>query len=262
MLICDYYAVFSIWVAEDTSGLIFVDHDNLSKYFIIFWHFSTFWFLGLQANKGMLKTIFLRRTSVTDATFILVEKARQTPVKFDDMGKLADYALKMEEWFRTYTNTNVSRELQQFQQTSQGKSYIEFECVRYIFNPKNRSFEPFQLEVGGKNSDLYALSKGLTGFEVNRRMDLSGPNEILFVLSSFWQGIVEEFSGIFYLYQFSMLQIWYFYAYYYMGMVLTAIIIGSGIIKVLVSTAAQEKVHSFYNLRFSKWLPFTVMLKC
>ena len=36
--------------------------------------------------------------------------------------------------------------------------------------------------------------------------------------------------------------IWYFYAYYYMGMVLTSIIIGSGLIKVFVSESAQRKV--------------------
>ncbi|KAJ3358499.1 hypothetical protein HDU91_005206 [Kappamyces sp. JEL0680] len=261
VLIADYYAVFSLWVSEETSGLIFEDHDMLSKYFIIFWHFSTFWFLALQANKGTLKTLFLTKTDVSNATFILVEKARQSPVKFDDMGKLAEYAQQMEQWFRNYTNTNVSRELKEFQSTKQGKLYIEFECVRYIFNPKLASFEPFQLQVSGSNSSLHALSKGLTGFEAATRVDLSGPNEILFVMSTFWQGIVKEFSGIFYLYQFVMLQIWYFYAYYYMGMVLTAIIVGSGIVKVLVATAAQEKVlematfHGFARvLRDNRWI--------
>jgi cation-transporting ATPase 13A3/4/5 len=51
-----------------------------------------------------------------------------------------------------------------------------------------------------------------------------------------------RFSGGFYLYQLLVLIIWYFYAYYYMGLVLTVIIIGSGMVKVVVSEAAQKKV--------------------
>ena len=242
VLVADYYAAFAFWQNEDSSGLLFGDHDNLSKVFIVFWHFSTLWFLGLQANKGSLKALFLSQTDLSEASYILVEKARQAPVKFDEMGRLADMAQSLELWFRNYTNTNVSRELNPLQKTASGRIYIEFECVRYIYNQKAICFEPYMLSVGGKNEDLHKLRSGLRSRDVNERLELSGPNEILFTMMTFYEGIVKEFSGVFYLYQFVMLQIWYFYAYYYMAAVLTLIIVGSGVTKVLVAGTAQQRV--------------------
>ena len=249
ILIADYYAIFSVWLPEDSSGLVFGDHEHLSKIFIFFWHFTSIWFLALQAVKGGLQTAFLIESDINDAEYVLIEKPRPGTVKSDEMGRLAEYVQQLEQWFRQYTNTNVTREVQEFKVTNSNKKFIEFECVRYIFNSKLSKFEPFQLPLHGTNADLHKYSKGLSNFEFNNRLELTGPNAILFTELSFFGGIIKEFSGVFYLYQFLMLQIWYFYAYYYMGIVLTLIITGSGVVKVMVASASQRRILEMATFR-------------
>ena len=248
-LIADYYAVFSIWLIKDSSGMIFDDHDHLSKIFIIFWHFSTLWFLTLQIAKGSLKTAFLVETDINDAEYVSIEKVRSATVKFDDMGRLAEYAQRFEQWLRNSTNTNVNREVKEFEKTNGNKKYVEFECVRYIYNSKILKFEPFQHSLNGTNADLHKYSVGLSHLDSNSRLEMCGPNEILFTKLSFLEGLIKEFSGIFYLYQFAMLEIWYFYAYYHMGVVLTAMIVSSGVVKVLVAAAAQDRILQMVHFK-------------
>jgi cation-transporting ATPase 13A3/4/5 len=248
VLIGDYYEIFASW-SRKNDRLIFINHSNLSKVFIVFWHFTLAWFLTLQTKKSSMKTLFLSPTEVTNAEFVLVEKTRATTVQSGDMGRLVEIAQKVESWLRNYTKTNISREIKPMRTTRSGRIYVEFECVRYIYNEKINSFEPYKFRVAENNAELIAMKKGLSENEALDRMELSGPNQILFEKNTFWEGIKKEFSGIFYLYQLMMLLIWYFYAYYYMGLVLTTIIIGSGIIKVLVSNAAQQRVLEMATYR-------------
>ncbi|KAJ3311136.1 hypothetical protein HDV04_003099 [Boothiomyces sp. JEL0838] len=239
-LVCDYYEVFAIW-SNSNQKLIFVDHDNLSKVFVFFWHVTTIWFLALQYNKSFLKTWFLTPTDIPNATFILVEKRRQKAVKNDEMGQIVMWAQKIESYF-SKNKVSVSRDLKNLQITRSGRMYIEFECVRYVFSTKRNRFEPYQFNLGSTNKEILALASGISEEEAENRIELSGPNQILFAVDTLGQGLWKEFTGIFYLYQLMMLFIWYFYAYYYMGLVLTVIIIGSGVMKVFVSNAAQQRV--------------------
>ncbi|KAJ2995705.1 hypothetical protein HDV02_000543 [Globomyces sp. JEL0801] len=259
IIICDYYEVFGRYA--DNNHLLFGNHDNLSLIFILVWHLSTGWFLGLHCYKGKLKTWFLAPVPISDASHILIEKKRQTPVRTEDMGDLVQWLQDVESKIRAATNTNVTKEIIELQYTQNGRGYIEFECVRYILNRKTDTFEPFVFSCGSSNSELIRQSKGLTSKEADERIEMSGNNEILFKMNSFLEGIVKEFSGIFYLYQLMTLTIWYFYAYYYMGLVLTCIIIGSGITKVIVSAKAQKRVLEMATFigtakvyRDSKWI--------
>ncbi|KAJ3272481.1 hypothetical protein HDV01_005551 [Terramyces sp. JEL0728] len=239
-LVCDYYEVFAIW-SNSNQRLIFVDHDNLSKVFVFFWHVTTAWFLGLQFKKGFLKTWFLTPTDIANSTYILVEKRRQKAVKNDEMGQIVMLAQKIESYF-SKNKISVSKDLKPLQITRSGRMYVEFECVRYVFSTKRNMFEPYRFNLGSTNKEIIGLSGGISEEEAENRIELSGPNQILFTVDTLGQGLWKEFTGIFYLYQLMMLFIWYFYAYYYMGMVLTAIIVGSGIMKVIVSNAAQQRV--------------------
>ncbi|KAI8917468.1 hypothetical protein BC831DRAFT_406937 [Entophlyctis helioformis] len=133
--------------------------------------------------------------------------------------------------------------------TNNGRRYIEFECVRYVFDQTTGSFEPYKFTIGPKHSDLVRQSAGLSSSEAERRHELDGPNQIVFRVDTFAKGIIKEFTGIFYIYQLMMLLIWYYYAYYYMGIVLSVVIIGSGVVKVIVSTNAQKRVLEMATFR-------------
>jgi cation-transporting ATPase 13A3/4/5 len=240
VLVIDYYEIFHRFAGKST--MIFEDHANLSKVFIIYWHLTTLWFLIIHAKRTSLTTFFLSQSNVDEAEFVLVEVQRQNMVQSTDLGKMVEFAHRIESFFKKFTKSNVSKELVELQHTKSGLIYIEYECVRYIYNSKVAVFEPYKFKFGALNCDVFQTANGLTDGEAINRIELSGPNEILFSQSSFWISVQKEFSGIFYLYQMMTLSIWYFYAYYYMGMLLTVTIIASGIVKVMVSLSAQKKV--------------------
>jgi cation-transporting ATPase 13A3/4/5 len=92
--------------------------------------------------------------------------------------------------------------------TSGGRRYIEFECVRYVYDERHRTFLPYNFNVGPSFADLHKQSNGLTTNDAHQRMELVGPNAIHFEGDTFAIGLVKEFSGIFYLYQMMTLWIW------------------------------------------------------
>ncbi|KAI9349302.1 hypothetical protein DFJ73DRAFT_789982 [Zopfochytrium polystomum] len=133
------------------------------------------------------------------------------------------------------------------QVTSQGRRFIEFECVRYVYDDRYGNFFPYNFTVGPTFADLHLQKVGLRSADANDRMELVGPNAIVFPEDTFLSALFKEFSSVFYVYQMMMLWIWYYYAYYYMGLVLTLVIVASGLGKVVVFLRAQKRVLSMAN---------------
>lgn len=190
LLTFDYYEIFHKYAGQTT--MVFDNHSNLSKVFIAYWHLMTVWFLVYYTKGTSLVTFFMANCGVQQASHILVEVQRQTQVKAADLGRLVEIAQKIESWFKKYTKSNVSKELVPLQRSNSGHPFIEYECVRYIFNTKSSVFEPYQFKVGENNFDILASAKGITDSEAQRRMELSGPNEILFTFSSFATALKQE----------------------------------------------------------------------
>ncbi|KAJ3127047.1 hypothetical protein HK098_006844 [Nowakowskiella sp. JEL0407] len=246
VLILDYYAVFSGLTFRD-EAMVFVNHTNLSKAFILVWHMTTVWFLILKANGGHNLTYFGRRCPLANATMVKIKKRIEPPVYLAGMGWIAVRVRRIEQLLRKATRTDVSVHVvpvynnELLDNTGQGR-YIEFECVRYIFDEKTNSFEAGVANVGPSHSDLHAQSRGLTSKEARLRRDRIGPNAIMFPADGWFSALSKEFSSFFYIYQMMMLFIWFYYSYYYMGLVLTAVIVISGFGKVFVFLRAQRRV--------------------
>ena len=242
IVIADYYEVFSGYNYRD-SALLLGNHDNLSFVFIILWHVMAIWFITIKLNSSSLQTYFYCRTALSSSTHILVEKRVDASVAMNHgADPIVDFVTRIEATLKHFSPTEKTTKLTSVKFTPQGRQYIEFECVRYVFDSVTQSFQPCSFHTGPKNSDLVAQSVGLTASEAERRIELNGFNEIVFRVDTFAAGVIKEFTGIFYIYQLMMLLIWYYYAYYYMGIVITAVIVGSGIVKVVVSTTAQKRV--------------------
>eukprot|EP00842_Homolaphlyctis_polyrhiza_P007118 jgi/Hompol1/996/HPOL_001171-RA len=241
IVIADYYEVFSGYSSRN-SALIFGDHESLSMIFIGLWHLMAVWFVMLQINSTWLQTYFAVRAPLAAASHVLIEKDIAMAVKFKNLGWMVEQVQRIEKVLRRLTKTDRSTKMTSVKYTNTGRRYIEFECVRYVFDQATGSFEPFHFPIGPSCAQLLEQASGLSSTEAELRYELAGPNEIVFKVDSFSQGIIKEFTGLFYIYQLMMLLIWYYYAYYYMGIVLTAVIVGSGIVKVLVATDAQRRV--------------------
>ncbi|KAJ3068122.1 hypothetical protein HK102_007250, partial [Quaeritorhiza haematococci] len=265
ILTLDYYGVFASINYAEESFMLFINHDTLSRVFILVWHVVTVWFLTLKIGQARQDTYFGRRCSLLEAEMVLVEKRIETPVYLAGMGAIVEKVRRMEKVLRRATRTDVSVHIVPVKQTSShngasGRRYIEFECVRYVYDEKSSSFEQTSFLVGPTFADMHRQIGGLSSAEGKARLELVGANEISFPADTFWTGMVKEFTGYFYIYQMMSLAIWYYYAYYYMGLVLTAVIVISGLFKVSVSIKAQRRVlqmasfHGKVNvLRDSKW---------
>ena len=94
------------------------------------------------------------------------------------------------------------------QLTSQGRRYIEFETVRYVYDDRYFTFLPYNFTVGPTFSDLLKQKGGLVSTDANDRSELVGPNAIVFPEDTFVSALFKEFSSAFYVYQMMVLWIW------------------------------------------------------
>ncbi|KAI9317824.1 hypothetical protein DFJ73DRAFT_967558 [Zopfochytrium polystomum] len=221
ILVLDYYAVFAQFGFREESDMIFYDHNLLSKVFILVWHFVTIWFIGLMILQDAADSYYGKRVPLSRASFVVVEKRAMEAVALANQGALVSWVRRTETAFRRWTGTDVALFTADVKTTSRGRRYIEFECVRYVYDDLYCTFLPFNFKVGPTFSDLHRQKVGLTEAESLERTELVGPNQIVFPADTFTSALKKEFSSIFYVYQMMVLWIWYYYAYYYMGMVLT-----------------------------------------
>ncbi|KAJ3121430.1 hypothetical protein HK100_012392, partial [Physocladia obscura] len=247
VLVLDYYAVFSGFNFREESDLLFNDHELLSSVFIVSWHFVLVWFLGLKVIQDKSDSYFSKRVPISEASMVQVEKKVPEPVAIANMGSVAEWVRKIEAKARIYFKIEHSATMVPVQLTSTGRRFIEFECVRYVYDERNGRFQPYSFTVGPTCADLHTQSNGLTSTESRNRSELVGPNAIAFPADTFYSAMGKEFSGIFYVYQMMSLWVWMYYGYYYMGVVLTFVIVSSGISKVQVFLTAQRRVLSMAN---------------
>lgn len=178
-----------------------------------------------------------------NAEFVLVSRECEPQILQPNMGILVEYLHKFQDYaknaFLNYASFNsVLIPLRKVDRTIS----VDFECVRYVYDQVRHSFFPFEFQTAKTDIEFHMQSRGLSTNESIFRRNLTGPNEILFIKEDILQMLWDEFSGIFYLYQYLMLIIWYYFAYYYMAAVLTVVIVLSGVLKVLVSSEQQKKV--------------------
>lgn len=239
----DYYELFAGAVPYPYT-MLFMDHDNLSRIFIVVWHLSAIWFVCLQTSSAFLLTSFLIKTPVSySPDYILISKYVEPEViQNQSLGKLVELVHAIERPFRKLMRMNQKRTLVEVKYMDKRTPFVEFECIRYVFDSALGSFEPFDFHLGSTNEEIHARSNGLSSNEAARRLNMNGPNQILFERDDFFTALLREFSGIFYLYQSLMLVIWWYYSYYYMAFVLTSVIVASGVIKIIVAQDSQRRV--------------------
>lgn len=97
--------------------------------------------------------------------------------------------------------------------TSSGTKYFVYQCTRFVYHPETEIFTPHQFHLGDTIGELAALTKGLTTEEANLRRELIGPNFIEVYVPNFIVALFREFSSFFYIYQFTVLWLFYYYAY-------------------------------------------------
>lgn len=97
--------------------------------------------------------------------------------------------------------------------TRTGTKYFVYQCTRYVYHPETQLFSPHEFELGDTNADLAKQTEGLTTDEAARRKELIGANFISVYVPNVPMAILREFSSFFYIYQFTVLWLFYYFAY-------------------------------------------------
>ncbi|RKO92078.1 E1-E2 ATPase-domain-containing protein [Blyttiomyces helicus] len=239
--VADYYGAFAGLDFRDNE-MLFVNHDNLSTIFVILWHLSVVWFVSIKIASSRALTFFSVRCPLARATTVVIKRKREEPIRLSNSGRVVEFVQIIENSFRRLTRTDYTVSVVEVEQTSGGRRFIPYECVRYVFDEKSRTFEPTRFLLGPTCADLHKQGGGLASREAFFREELIGNNEIAFPADTFASMLLKEFSGFFYIYQMMTLFVWYYYGYYYMGIVLTIVIVCAGLLKVTVALRSQRKV--------------------
>ncbi|KAG5459394.1 MAG: E1-E2 ATPase-domain-containing protein, partial [Olpidium bornovanus] len=120
--------------------------------------------------------------------------------------------------------------------------FVEFQCTRYVYDENSERFDPYQFDLGSTQAEVLAQKDGLDTAEHQIRYELLGPNFISVEVGSFWRAMAQEFSSPFYLYQLMCLWVWYYFAYFNMGLVQTCVILISAVIKVILRLRSEQRV--------------------
>ncbi|KAJ1926895.1 hypothetical protein IWQ60_003410 [Tieghemiomyces parasiticus] len=231
MLTADYYGKF----IGPPFSLAHQNFDLSAKLFIASWHFMAAWFLGLNVTRARLRNFFRIRTSAERSHVVQVEQEVAPLILLDDdRSSLLRRIRRLERSLKLFLGWHLHVTTAPLHRTAHGRLYFNYQCTRYVFNPKTHDFEPFEFPLGNTTQDLMALSVGLAAAEAEYRSELLGPNFISVEVPSIPLAFVREFTDFFYLYQLTVLWLFYYYAYYNIGLVDTAVIFVSAFVKVFI----------------------------
>ncbi|KAK9694308.1 hypothetical protein K7432_013467 [Basidiobolus ranarum] len=256
IIVADYYGA-----VNGVAYGVFLTSDLSSNIFCAYWHVAALWLVVLYLFSPTIRNYFRIQSLVKDGGFIQVKKKKDPVILLDDNSLLLRRLRQGEELFTRYFGGDYIISTSQVLYTEKQRKYFEFQCARYVYNAEEDRFEPFIFYLAQTNEQLHKHSHGLTKEEANYRLELLGPNFISVYVPSFIVAVIQEFGAYFYLYQMMCLWVWYYFNYYYMGLVQTVVIIISAIIKVVLRLKSEHKVKSLAEfkedctvLRDGKWV--------
>ena len=219
---------------------VFYDEVQVLMAFEIVWMVGFVWSFAFQYPSS-IRDLFLRRCSVSAASFVAVSaptKSLDTP---DNVSGMGDKLLKL-IWFpfdmllRVFFSMYNSKPGHDLifcpveTDSVTGKRGFYHRMSRFVYDDKSHSYIPGTLSVGEKLGDFLEQSEGLTETEARSRFGLTGPNTISLKKPTMFGSIIKEFSKPFYLYQNFLVWTWAPYWYYYMAIVNTVVRVTGGVV--------------------------------
>ncbi|ORY02702.1 hypothetical protein K493DRAFT_334519 [Basidiobolus meristosporus CBS 931.73] len=252
----DYYGT----ITGAPFGLTKLDGTLSSVVFVSVWYFAAAWLLGVNILRARIRNYFRIQGRPNKSNYIQFERQLKTNLLLDDKSRLLSVVRGLENKLKHLFGWDYHVTTCPVQNTTLGRRYFEFQCTRYVFDDEIQDYKPFQIEVGRNNHDLIQESHGLTQEEAIRRKELVGSNFISVKVPSFPVALLQEFTSFFYLYQFMILWLFYYYNYYYIGLVDTGVILISSLIRVFTRLTSEHRVKKMAEhrsdclvLRDGKW---------
>ncbi|KAJ1927681.1 hypothetical protein IWQ60_002737, partial [Tieghemiomyces parasiticus] len=238
IITADYYGDFQnkpFTLSHGNSGLS-------AQLFIVVWYFMTAWFLGLNVVKGRLRNFFRLRVDPGISQYVQIEQEIEPLILLDDSSRVLQRIRHYENLMRRRLGWHVHITTSPVYQTDHGRMYFTYQCTRYVFDPDRNSFAPFEFNIGLTAEQILSKQKGLTREEADYRRELLGDNFISVDVVSLPFAIAREFTGFFYLYQLTILWLFYYFSYYQIGLVDTGVVIISALVKVFIRRNSESRL--------------------
>ncbi|GAA5815595.1 hypothetical protein MFLAVUS_009107 [Mucor flavus] len=211
--------------------------------FIALWYIFFIWFAGLTTFRFRLPNFFRIRCSYGKGEYVQVERKEEAIILLQDQSnRVMDFVRELEKRGKHIAGMDVVVTNVPLKKTSSGTKYFVYQCTRFVYHPETEIFTPHQFHLGDTVGELAALTQGLTSEEASLRRELIGPNFIEVYVPNFIVALFQEFSSFFYIYQFTVLWLFYYFAYWQVGIADTAVILISAFVKVVVRLRSEKRI--------------------
>jgi cation-transporting ATPase 13A3/4/5 len=257
VIVADYYGK----VTGDPYGIALQNNELSSTLFICVWVSATTWFVILNVFKAYLINYFRIKVNPLQAKYIQVKQPKATIIMMNDSSFILQTLHKIEDFLCRLLGWDVLITTIPLQKTGKNRLFFNYQCTRFVYHEKMKFFAPHQFELGESCDDFVKQSDGLTTEEADRRLELKGPNFISVKVNSFIVSLLLEFTGFFYMYQIMIMWLFYYFDYYAIGLVDTAVIVLSAVMKVYIRRNSELRVKQMAEhqskvkvLRDGKWV--------
>ncbi|KAJ1979257.1 hypothetical protein H4R34_002902, partial [Dimargaris verticillata] len=220
--------------------------SNLSaKMFIVVWYILAVWLLLLNLVRIRIRNFFRLKADVVRSDVVQVEKELTATVLLNDHSRMLALLHKIEVRVRKAIGQHVHVTTVPLERIpDQNVLYFNYQYTRFIYSSEHHTFEPFEIDIGPRYSDIAFRASGLSQAEALERQRLVGTNFISVPVPSFVSAVAREFVGVFYLYQLIIIWLYYYYAYYQIGIVDTCVILISALVRVVVRLQSEKRLKS------------------
>eukprot|EP00457_Paulinella_chromatophora_P000399 gb/GEZN01000399.1/.p1 GENE.gb/GEZN01000399.1/~~gb/GEZN01000399.1/.p1 ORF type:complete len:1294 (+),score=224.38 gb/GEZN01000399.1/:365-4246(+) len=226
--------------------LLFKSAHNGFMMLVVIWHLATFWYVFLKLVGDPLRNFYRLRTNLDSCEYVQTwRKDHPTVYLAGQQSKLLTQLLERLEAVRHFLlGPQGTYSIRPVQRSSAGTCYYEDQCVRFSFFPGEQSFLSHRVARPSSLGAVQAAAVGLAEEEACQRLELVGENLLRVEVDSWPTAFAKEFSGFYYLYQWSMLWIYFYWSYWQMGLVALAVILMAGTIKVWIKRGSELKLKA------------------
>ncbi|KAI8976751.1 hypothetical protein BDB01DRAFT_852965 [Pilobolus umbonatus] len=221
---------------------VFLESVLIHKIFSAVWHIAAAWFCVIMFFKKSIRNFFRVESYPQKCPYVQVERKQEQLIFLDDGSPWLEKLRKLEQRVTDKFGLDILVTTCPVDVTENKLRFFEYQCMRYVYNSAKGRYEPYEFDLGSSHKQLQGWSNGLSSEEANVRMGLLGENIIRVIVPNIFWGIINEFSSFLYLYQMMCMWVWYFFAYYQMGLVQTAIILISAFIRVFIRHRAENRI--------------------
>ncbi|KAI7860460.1 hypothetical protein BDC45DRAFT_474316 [Circinella umbellata] len=236
---------YMIMMTEDyyTEYLLFRGNQTVqASIFIAMWYIFFGWFAALVMFQHRLPNFFRIQCTYSEGQYVQVEKDEPAMIFLEADDFIMRSVRRLEQWGKKIMGLDVVVNTSPLQKTRTGTKYFVYQCTRFVYHPETQLFTPHEFDLGGTNAELAKQKNGLTNEEAAKREELVGPNFIEVYVPNVLMAILREFSSFFYIYQFTVLWLFYYFAYWQVGIADTAVILLSAMVKVFVRLRSEHRI--------------------